>query len=495
MNLMLLMASIWGLTPTNTAQKLLADSFPYFPSTQEKGRIWFPHTSQMNRLPLAMVAHGNGFYSEDYLYLVEVLLREGFAVACVSAPDNQDIQQRATSLVSHLDYLFYKDPQKFNGQVIFVGHSRGGEAVIHAANNLARSTYLIKAVISLAPSQIEPLTALENDATSKFLILYGSHDSDITGHYPESSPMESPFGLYDVTFPNSWQTHHKWMVYIQGGSHIGFSDLQDEDWVPGSGEPSFLETHYQRAFAGSIVEDFVHWTMSEDPILAKKIRHSLLPGFLLNAPLGDAQKLRYTALFQGNLIAPIDDFEDGLPERNHFQGLVYASGSCGLRQDAHFRLDASSPHHGQGMMVWWSDGEPASVTFEIPKQVESLKEATHLVFNVSQRYLDQNNLLGAPQDFRIAITSLSDQHYVQVSDWGQIQYPIQNVDREPPFADFTKSPMTTLQIPLEAFSGWKRGFEVRKVSFLFDVPRADGKITGCLIFDDLGFARFMESNK
>ncbi len=180
------------------------------------GRIWYPEVNN-GPLPLVIIAHGDhsmqDYSDEGYAYLGELLASRGYIV--VSIDENflnivwsyttgaliDEIDARAIVMLEHLK-LWHKwnnkkDNKFFNkvdvGNIALIGHSRGGEAVAHAAifneldnypdNALVKFDYgfNIKSLIAIGavdgfyrPSK--ELTQLEN---INYLALHGTYDGEV----------------------------------------------------------------------------------------------------------------------------------------------------------------------------------------------------------------------------------------------------------------------------------------------------------------------------
>lgn len=178
------------------------------------GRVWYPRGT--GSFPLVLIVHGNhdmnDFSDPGYAYLGNLLASQGFITVSVDENflnggfiggipgEKNENATRGWMLLQHL-----KAWQKFNqseenpffgkvdlNNIALIGHSRGGEAVAHAAalNRMARFpddanleldfNFGIKTVIAIAPAdgQYKPsgkLLPLEN---VNYFIIQGGHDAD-----------------------------------------------------------------------------------------------------------------------------------------------------------------------------------------------------------------------------------------------------------------------------------------------------------------------------
>ena len=175
-------------------------------------RVWMPTGD--GPFPLVLIVHGNHKMEESsdpgYAYLGELLARRGFITASIDenflngswAGDlSGENDARGWLLLKHLELW-----RVWNGQhdhplcgkvdlanIALIGHSRGGEAILHAAafNRLTHYPddakirfdfgFAIKTLIALAPidGQYEPAGRPVPIENVNYLVLQGSHDSDV----------------------------------------------------------------------------------------------------------------------------------------------------------------------------------------------------------------------------------------------------------------------------------------------------------------------------
>jgi dienelactone hydrolase len=173
------------------------------------GRVWYPDGA--GPFPLVLVVHGNhnmkDFSDPGYQYLGEHLASRGFIFASLDenflngAMRNEN-DGRAWMLLKHLQaWRGFNDSARspLRGKVdmhniAIMGHSRGGEAVGHAAafNRLSRYpddakvkfdfNFDIKAVVAIAPvdAQYKPAGQFTPVENVNYLVIHGSHDGDVS---------------------------------------------------------------------------------------------------------------------------------------------------------------------------------------------------------------------------------------------------------------------------------------------------------------------------
>jgi dienelactone hydrolase len=183
------------------------------------GRVWYP--KGQGPFPLVLIVHGNhnmhDYSDPGYAYLGELLASQGFIT--VSVDENffnggfmggipskkSENAARGWFLLQHLET--WKSFNQTEGNIFFgkvdmdnlalIGHSRGGEAVAHAAalNRLPRFTddgnlelafdFAIKTIIAIAPidQQYRPSNKPLPLEDVNYFSIQGSHDADMSSFH------------------------------------------------------------------------------------------------------------------------------------------------------------------------------------------------------------------------------------------------------------------------------------------------------------------------
>ncbi|MFC4723408.1 hypothetical protein ACFO5O_13820 [Geojedonia litorea] len=214
-------------------------------------RVWYPDGD--GPFPLVLVVHGNhgmqDYSDPGYDYLGELLASRGIILASVdqnfingSWTDifgglEKENDARGWLLLEHFKQWHQWNKTKghiFNNKVdttklAIIGHSRGGEAVAHAAmfNKLPYYpddasvkfdyNFNIKSVIAIAPvdGQYEPGDSRTKFEDVDYFVIHGAHDADVSS-YMGSQQFER------VTFKDSLY-HFKAGLYIYGANHGQFN--------------------------------------------------------------------------------------------------------------------------------------------------------------------------------------------------------------------------------------------------------------------------------
>ncbi|WP_405222311.1 alpha/beta hydrolase family protein [Dokdonia sp. Asnod1-B02] len=215
------------------------------------GRVWYPEGE--GPFPLALIVHGNhsmhDFSDKGYAYLGELMASRGFIFASVDQnfinsswsdiPQGLDEENDARGwiLLEHLkawhewnkdlESKFYKKVDTM--QIALLGHSRGGEAVAHAAllNKLTHYpddatiamdyNYNINTIIAIAPvdGQYEPGNTRTSLKDINYFVMHGAQDGDVSS-YAGSKQYER------ITFSDSTD-YIKSGLYIHGANHGQFN--------------------------------------------------------------------------------------------------------------------------------------------------------------------------------------------------------------------------------------------------------------------------------
>jgi len=257
--------------------------------------VWYPKDLH-SKAPLVIIVHGNHLaqdYSESgYAYLGELLASKGYIVASIdenflniSITDisfaggelENENAARGWMMLKHLE-LWRKwsdDPSSIfygkvdTSKVALIGHSRGGEAVGHAAlfNRLpffpddAREkfdfNFNIRAFIAIAPvdGQYKPSGKLTPLRDINYFVIHGSHDMDMASYGGLGTYKRITYspgfdglkaGLYfqlanHGQFNSSWGRQDFTPPYLNRYNETQLMDQKDQQQVAKLYLTSFLE--------------------------------------------------------------------------------------------------------------------------------------------------------------------------------------------------------------------------------------------------------------
>ncbi len=310
----------WGFGP---------DAFPV------NGRVWYPDAPKnAGALPLVLVVHGNHdmkkFSDPGYEYLGRLLASRGFITVSVdenflNGNTRNENDARAWMLLEHLKAWrgFVADSTNpfFRradlDRVVLIGHSRGGEAVAHAAafNHIARYPddaslkfdfrFGIRGVVAIAPvdGQYRPADRLDPDVKNvDYLVFHGSHDGDVSTF----------MGLRQwrrVTFDDG-HPHFKAAVFVYRANHGQWNTVWgNKDSGPRSGRildlRPLLPPEQQRQFARVYIGAFAEAVLHDD--------RRYLPLFRDNRAAGAwLPKTMYITRFEESGFRTLADYDDDL---------------------------------------------------------------------------------------------------------------------------------------------------------------------------------------
>ena len=220
-------------------------------------RVWYPEGK--GPFPLALIVHGNhsmqDYSDPGYAYLGELLASRGIILASVDenfingswsnifGSLEKENDARGWLLLEHLKVWHQWNETEghlFHGKIdtsnlSLIGHSRGGEAVAHAAmfNKLPfypddasvsfDYNFNIKSVVAIAPvdGQYEPGESRAKFEDVSYLVLHGAQDADVSS-YMGSQQYER------IRFTDSLY-HFKAGVYVYGANHGQFNTSWGEN--------------------------------------------------------------------------------------------------------------------------------------------------------------------------------------------------------------------------------------------------------------------------
>jgi len=378
----------WGFSPKN---------FPL------NARVWYPEGP--GPFPLVLIVHGNhnmrDFSDPGYGYLGRLLASRGFILASidmnfVNGAIRGENDGRGWLLLKHVEAWkrFNEDATNpFHGKVdldriALIGHSRGGEAVGHAAafNRLyhypddASQTFdfgfNIRSIIAIAPvdGQYLPTGRKVPVENINYLVFHGSNDGDVTAFHGLRL-----FHRLRFTDGKPW---FKAAVYVYGANHGQWNTVWgNHDNGPRSGRildlGTLIDPEWQREFARIYISAFLEATLHDDD--------RYLPIFRDHRTIGQwLPPTMYISRFQESSFRPLATFEEdidvtsGTPE-----GVVIAGDSLATWKEetvplrSRNRRNTSSSQENQAVWLGWNNriagsdttvrGPPARYALSVPE--------------------------------------------------------------------------------------------------------------------------------
>lgn len=485
------------------------------------GLVWYPDGD--GPFPLVLIVHGNHAMTEPsdpgYAYLGEHLASRGMIAVSVDEnflngfglddPDMAEMPLRAWMLLKHLQQWrqWNESPDNpFYGQVDLnrvglIGHSRGGEAVAHAAEMNVRPIgrvgtlskakefgFGIQGVVAIAPcdNRFKPAGRPLHLRNADYLLLAAGHDGDMNyldglGQYSRTTFTENPDGF-------------KALAYLYRGNHGNFNSVwgnADQGWFESlvlNGRP-LLSAEEQQQAAKVFITGFLEASLNNRPAYRALFynpaaAHGWLPDDIVVTQYQDA-----------GFIA-LDSNESGsLAEMDLPGGRATATGITVWRVADRTLRDGKTTVPNRGLLVEWENGATPIYSLELPSGAAAgagLTPDHALSFTLASMMAE-----GAPGAVTIELETL---------DGTTARLPLDDFGPLPPAlpAKLTKASWIagmpgielttatpfervdqTFDLPLAAFVAANADFrpeELSAIRFLFD-----GGIDGKLMIDDIGF--------
>ena len=292
------------------------------------GRVWYPDGD--GPFPLVLVVHGNhtpdDYSDPGYRYLGEQLASHGFIL--VSVDENfinglsGENDGRGWLLLKHLElWKKWNDStgSPFHGkvdmhQIALMGHSRGGEAIAHAATFNRLKYYPddakvkldfnfdIKALVAIAPvdGQYKPASVFEPLENVNYLVIHGSHDGDVSSFNGLRQFQRLRFTDGQPWFKSAW--------YVYRANHGQWNQVWgNKDNGPRSGRSldlrGLISADDQRQFGRVVITAFLESTL--------KGKQEYLPMFRDHRTAGAwLPKTMYITRFQASGFTPVALFDE-----------------------------------------------------------------------------------------------------------------------------------------------------------------------------------------
>lgn len=508
--------SYWGFGP---------DQFP------RNARVWHPPGD--GPYPLVLIVHGNDNMTEaadaGYGYLGRHLASRGFIAASIdqcffgtyfmAGALGRENDGRAWLLLKHLE--LWRDWNKSQGNPFFqrvdlsnialIGHSRGGEAIAHAAAFSRLKHYPddatmefdfnfdIQALVAIAPSdsQYQPAGKPTELKDISYLLLQGSHDADVS--YILGARQ---FQRISFSGPGPW---FKSLVYIERANHSQFNT----EWGRiDAGMPKgyllntapLLEAEQQRKIALVFVSAFLEATLHEDDEYRPVFRdHRMISSWLPNTG--------YITQYHDAAFQVIADFEENVDvTTTSIQGGTIQGAGLSTWCEENLPLRGGGSQQNQVVRIGWDKSvhpessatrrstEDKGTSYEITLSEESsvsIDVLGTLVFDLMDASQDSNG--DRPLDFTVVLEDRTGESAaLPLSHFRSLRRPFEAVFTKPPTlgrlaaaydsrSDFV---FQTCELPLSDFAVINSRFDpsqLMKIRFNFD-----RSAPGTILVDDIG---------
>lgn len=421
------------------------------------------------------------------------------------APEVQGLapRGRANVLFRHLEVLKHKFGTRIDDSIGLIGHSRGGEAVVRAADFIGTSPApaglrTIKAIISLAPTDRWEQEDLIQDIP--YFVLYGSRDCDIDGGRKKKRFHLAPkatavpagsggFSLYDRARNNMVNPVAcvKSMAFVYGANHNGFITTNDKESERRTlhGSPSgskavnisTLGTRAQRVTARAYMNAFLRQHLMGETTWKSFFTGDFIPGSTGYNKIF----LQYKDMVPGHSYV-IDHFED-TPHQwdvsSSGQSVSYSPAGAGQAEGFLNpfapTIDVDSPHETNGLKVTgWNKSD--TLTFTVLAGGLDVRAWTHLSFRIAQVARRTNSPIST---MKVAIVDANDiSHPYEIA----LSRTVPDPHPRPDDPTLTKSAFMTVRIALANYQAHVDLAKVKSIEFRFP---ASG--SGNVELDDIEF--------
>lgn len=360
----------------------------------KKQLIYYPKDiAQGKPRPLVVISHGNGHRYTYYQYLQAYLADKGYVVMSHFNNTSPGIRTAAESTIENTDEFFAKLSSMDNGvlvghvdpkRIAWIGHSRGGEGVVFAYQQLVQGQVhpknfgadSIQFISSIAPTTFLSAEAA-NPGEVNYHMFVGGADGDVNGG-PRRVVMSMP--IYERG------KGEKILTYVQGAGHNVFNDRSHNE---GKGPRRLSRTKVHglsRAVYGSLLDIYLRGEVGLKKYFRSnwaRLRPQEVPSDIMISnefKLAEASGKYWT----------LDDFQ-GRPEITEASSGASVTANLispyeGVLQDGDstFTFHSADPMNGMTRYINGFD-RPRGLVFEWEPQLESSPESKYaLTYDLPQ---------------------------------------------------------------------------------------------------------------
>ena len=495
------------------------------------------------------------FSDPGYGYLGELFASRGFVFASVdmnfiNGSIRNENDGRGWFLLKHIDAFkrFAADESTpFFGKIDFdrialIGHSRGGEAVGHAAafNRLSRYpddaslefdfNHGIRGIVAIAPvdGQYLPTGRLVPVENVNYMVFHGSHDGDVTSFHG--------LRLYNRLSFTDGGDHFKTSIYMYRANHGQWNTVWgNKDNGPRSARRldlrGLIDGEAQREFGKIYISAFLETVLRDDRDYMPMFRdHRAIGGWL--------PETMYITQFESSSFRPLATFEEDIDvTTGTAHGVTLRGDSLGVWREelldlrSRNRPTTSSSQENNALWLGWNNrvagdgdalGMPASYAISLPAGLGTewgLSGASRLDLQLGavegrpapRRPEGDDEAASAagegeaqagredvdreedeePVDLSVVVTDADGESAsARLSDYGPIRRPLETVVRRrndaESFDNQWELVLQSFSIPLADLVEANPAFDParpREIRLLFDRTAA-----GTVVVDDIGFS-------
>lgn len=413
-------------------------------------RTYYPaNVAGLGELPLVVISHGNGHDYTWYDYLGEHLASYGYVVMSHQNNTGPGIPTASETTLENTEYFLDNLDDIDNGvleghidgsRIAWIGHSRGGEGVAHAYDQLVDGTFVsgaygpddILVVSSIAPTVFEPMEDT-NPHTVPYHLIAGAADGDVSG------APDCPQCQYFQISENAKGVVHT--TYMQGVGHnefncCGFNDARGPDLIGREETQVFAKSEYLALLEYYLMgneatfevftrmyEDFRPVAVSPDIILSRTFQDAQESDTLV---LDDYQTEDSVEVASSGAVVVTDAreaIEDVLEDGDNMFGWTGGDPMNGMTQGVGPDAEA------RGLMFEWTTGEEPYLEIDIPEGSEDLTGYRFLSLRACQGTRHPETVaLDAPLHFTVALVDgVGVSSSIDFAEYGMLTEPYARV--------------------------------------------------------------------
>jgi hypothetical protein len=418
--------------------------------------------------------------------------------------DGMGTLARSKIIYAHLRLLKNHFGSSIANNIGLYGHSRGGEAVVRAAKDIATLTSttvpndlkIVKAVMSLAPTDLWEKESLTQ--AIPYFVLYGSKDGDVSGITSDqrnaASTERTGTGAFSQ-FDRASNSTEKTMLFVKAGTHNGFI-TDNHDYPFDSSPASYID---QRAVNKAYTNAFFRTNLKGESIWRTYLQGKQIPKSLL---------LKDLYIQHRNMTAPsvIGSF-NGITSGDFATLVTAGTGATVAKTEFDkrgtspaynntSRKDPYSPHFNDGLYVEYAHAG-ATVTINVPSAKKDISSFQFLSFRIahvagkfddvtlgtvslSTTYNDLSNLKIQLIDGDDLVSDYILQQSLPIPDKRINKVIGSGASKQEDKEEFTKSAMITVRIPISSYTGIALT-NITKINFIVPAVTVDGRI----VIDDI----------
>ncbi len=387
-------------------------------------RAYYPSDiASLGQLPVVLISHGNGHLYTWYDWIGQHLASHGLIVVSHQNETMPGIETASTTTLEHTEAFLLQHGSIAGGvlsghvdgsQIVWIGHSRGGEGVVRAFDRLVDGQFVstafgaedIALISSMAPTDLLG-TSASSPHGAPYHLLYGSADGDVCG-CPDSDGGNA-FNLYERA------SGFRASTYVHGADHNDFNCCGTNDFVGPAG------TQIGRPEAQRVGKTALRLVIDR-VLFANPVASDMLARHYEDLrPIGIAGSTTVVQDRAENPASPIfviDDFQSNPSTTLSSSGGAVAFNvenlleTAGLDNNSTFTWLSSDPMNGMTRgrpgdsirALVFDYASPTFIEFALPPGAEDLSEWSWLSFRGAQgtRHPRTTSALGN-QTFRVAV--------------------------------------------------------------------------------------------